>query len=78
MLRPNKHSHPDQTALAAAALLLDALRTQRVVGYDSLFKRLDRKTGTAAFLFGPAVSLLFLLGVVEYRPTVDSFEYVGP
>jgi len=29
-------------------------------------------------LFLPTVNFLFLLGVIEYRPKVDSFEYTGP
>ena len=78
MLRPNKHSHPDQTVLAAATALLRELRRYRVVQYDDLKGVLDKKARGADYLFSPALSLLHLLGVVEYRPTVDSFEYTGP
>jgi hypothetical protein len=28
-------------------------------------------------LFLPTVHFLYLLGVIEYRPKVDSFEYTG-
>lgn len=77
MLSPSKHAHPDQTPVAAAAYILSVVRKQRVVEYDALFGRLDKRYGTADFLFLPAVSLLFLLGVLEYRGTVDSFEYTG-
>ena len=40
--------------------------------------------GASRFLFGgaslflPALSLLYLLGVIAYRPKTDSLEYVGP
>lgn len=77
MLRPHKHSHPDQTVLAAATVLLRKLRSRRVVPYAELKLALDRSTTSSDFLFTPAVSLLHLLGLLEYRPTVDAFEYRG-
>ena len=77
MLLPNKHSHPDETVLAAATLLLKALRRKRAVQYDELKAVLDRKSGSADYLFTPAVSLLYLLGLVDYKKTVDTFEYSG-
>ncbi|GAA5152521.1 hypothetical protein GCM10023340_32990 [Nocardioides marinquilinus] len=77
MLLPNKHSHPDQTVLAAAVTILKELRRKRVVTYDDLKASLDVRVRSADYLFSPAVSLLYLLELVEYRPTVDSFEYVG-
>lgn len=78
MLRPGKHSHPDQTTLAAATVLLKQLRRKRVVPYDELKAILDRSTrGGAEYLFTPAVSLLHLLDLLEYRPAADSFEYRG-
>jgi len=76
MLLPNKHSHPDQTVLAAATLLLKELRRRRVVEFDVLRATLA-KTGGADFLFLPAVSLLYILGLAEYHSAVDSFEYRG-
>lgn len=77
MLQPNKHSHPDQTVLAAATILLRELRRKRAVSYGDLKFALDAKTRGADYLFTPAVSLLHLLELVDYRPTVDSFEYLG-
>lgn len=77
MLRPNKHSHPDQTVLAAATVLLRELRRRRAVPYQDLKVVLDKKARGADYLFTPAVSLLHLLDLVEYRSTVDAFEYSG-
>lgn len=78
MLRPSKHAHPDKTVVAAATVLLRDLSKKRIVAYDALFELLKTNVGTSAdVLFLPAVSLLHLLGLVDYRPTVDSFEYVG-
>ncbi|MEU4445462.1 ABC-three component system middle component 8 [Actinosynnema sp. NPDC050801] len=77
MLLPNKHSHPDETVLAAATLLLKALRRKRAVAYDELKAVLEKRSDSADYLFTPAVSLLYLLGLVDYRKTVDTFEYTG-
>ncbi|MGI5499373.1 ABC-three component system middle component 8 [Lentzea sp. CA-135723] len=77
MLLPNKHSHPDETVLAAATLLLRSLRRKRAVRYDELKEVLNRKSGSADYLFTPAISLLYLLDLVDYKRTVDTFEYTG-
>ena len=77
MLRPSKHSHPDQTVLAAATDVLKELRRYRAVSYDDLKAALSKKVSGADYLFTPAISLLYLMGLVEYRPVVDAFEYVG-
>jgi hypothetical protein len=77
MLSPSKHDHPDQTVIAAATTLLKRLRSKRAVRYDELHAHLEKSTRGADFLFIPALSVLFMLGLVEYRPTVDIFEYRG-
>lgn len=77
MIRPNKHSHPDQTVLAAATVVLRELRAKRTVGYDDLKSAIDSTLEGSDYLFIPAVSLLFLVGLTEYRASVDSFEYMG-
>lgn len=77
MLLPHKHSHPDQTVLAAAVAVLRPLKRYRVATYDQLKDEARGHVRDIDYLFTPAVSLLHLLGLVEYRPTVDSFEYVG-
>jgi hypothetical protein len=77
MLAPNKHSHPDETVIAAATVLLQELRGHRIVAYDELKSTLTSRSTAAEYLFTPALSFLYLVGLVEYRPTIDSFEYVG-
>ncbi len=77
MLSPSKHDHPDQTVIAAATIILKRLRSKRAVAFDELQTHLEKSTRGAEFLFIPALSLLFLLGLVEYRPTTDIFEYRG-
>ena len=75
MLLPNKHSHPDDTVLAAATLLLRALRRKRVMKYSEA--RAMLRPDTADFLFIPAVNLLFITGLLDYQNTSDLFEYTG-
>jgi hypothetical protein len=77
MLLPNKHSHPDETVLAAATLMLKELRRKRAVQYSELKAVLERRSESADYLFTPAVSLLYLLDLVSYKKTVDTFEYLG-
>lgn len=77
MLLPSKHAHPDATVLAAATVALNALSKKRVLTFGELKYVIEKKTRSAEYLFTPAMSVLFLLGLVEYRPTVDAFEYVG-
>lgn len=78
MLFPSKHSEPDQTVLAGSTVLLRELRRKRVVGFDELRDSLTSTAGTSTdFVFLPAIGLLHLLGLVEYRSTVDAFEYRG-
>jgi hypothetical protein len=78
MLRPTKHSHPDRTVINASLLLLTQLRTRRLEDYDSLRSHAKRTITGGDVLFLPALNLLYLLGLVDYRPKTDAFEYVGP
>jgi hypothetical protein len=77
MLRPTKHSHPDQTVMHAATIVLRHLRKKRLESFDSLRSLLRDRISGADFLFMPALNLLFVLGLVQYLPKVDSFEYIG-
>lgn len=77
MLKPTKFSHPDKTVIAVAVFVLNILSTERVIKYDDLFDRLKKADQDIASLFLPAVNLLYILGVIEYRKKTDSFEYIG-
>ncbi len=78
MLRPSKHSHPDRTVIHVSLLLLGRLKTRRVEDYDALKKLVKKNVSGGDVLFHPAINLLYLLGLVEYRPKTDAFEYLGP
>ncbi|MEZ4298120.1 MAG: ABC-three component system middle component 8 [Polyangiaceae bacterium] len=77
MLRPSKHSHPDRTVIHVATLLLRRLKVCRVEEYDALKTVAKGRVSGGDVLFLPAMNLLYLLGLVEYRPKIDAFEYLG-
>jgi len=78
MLRPSKHSHPDRTVINVSTLLLGRLKARRVEEYDALKMLVTRNVSGGDVLFLPAMNLLYLLGLVEYRPKTDASEYIGP
>ncbi|MEU4387972.1 ABC-three component system middle component 8 [Promicromonospora sp. NPDC023805] len=45
--------------------------------YDELRDGVGERVRDLEYLFTPAISLLYILGLVKYRSTVDTFEYVG-
>jgi hypothetical protein len=77
MLRPTKHSHPDRTVVNVSVLLLIRLKARRLEDYDSLRTYAKKAVAGGDVLFLPALSFLYLLGLIEYRPKTDAVEYVG-
>ena len=77
MLRPSKHEHPDRTVVNVALLLLKRLRAKRLCDYGSLIAHAREAVAGGDVLFLPAINFLFLLGLIDYHPKTDSFEYVG-
>lgn len=79
MLRLNKHSHPDKTVISVALVLLRRLRARRIEEYGALRDAAKKVAGNSGdVLFLPALSFLFLLGLIEYHSKTDAIEYVGP
>ncbi|WP_420810751.1 ABC-three component system middle component 8 [Haliangium ochraceum] len=70
--------NPDRSVLALSAVLLARLKKTRIEGYSDMVEYALQRVKHGDTLFAGAVSLLYLLGLVEYRPRTDSFEYVGP
>jgi len=78
MLKPTKHSHPDRTVIYVSLRLLARLKTRRLDDYDGLCKYAKKAVSGGDVLFLPALSFLYLLGLIDYRPKTDAMEYVGP
>jgi hypothetical protein len=77
MLRPTKHSHPDRTVVGAALMLISFLKKRRIEEYGKLRAYIKKNISGGDFLFLPALNLLFLLGLIEYRAKTDAIEYTG-
>lgn len=77
MLRPSKHAHPDRTVIHVATLILAHLRDVRVDKFTTLRQFVKGQVDGGDHLFLPALDVLFLLGLIEYRPKADSFEFRG-
>jgi hypothetical protein len=77
MLKPTKHSHPDRTIINVSLILLSRVRKRRIEDYDTLRNLVKKTVAGGDALFLPALSFLYLLGVIEYRKKTDSVEYVG-
>jgi hypothetical protein len=78
MLRPTKHSHPDRTILSVALLLIQYLKKRRIEDYGKLRAYAKKAVSGGDFLYLPALNLLFLLGLIEYRAKTDAIEYIKP
>ena len=78
MLHPSKHSHPDRTIINVSMIILARLKSRRVEAFDTLRQLVKKRISGGDVLFLPSVNLLFVLGLVDYRPKTDAFEYVGP
>ncbi len=77
MLRPTKHTHPDKTVINVAVFLLEKLRKNRIEQFSELYSFVKNQLKDCESLFIPALDFLFILGAIEYRPKIDSFEYVA-
>ena len=51
MLRPTKHSHPDQTVIFVAMQLLKRLKKYRIEKYDALLTHSKRAVHGGEFCF---------------------------
>ncbi len=77
MLRPSKHSHPDLTVMNMSYVVLARLKKARIADYSDLFRFVIKSYPNGEALFLPSLNLLFLLGLIQYHPKGDRFEYVG-
>jgi hypothetical protein len=76
VIRPSKHAHPDRTVIYVAILVITRLKGLRVEEYSVLKEYVKKHIKGGEVLFLPALNLLYLLGLIEYRPKTDAIEYV--
>ena len=78
MLAPEKHLDLDTSVLRVSSLMLKELQKKGVVELEKLRGLVRRRAGDDAELsFSPSLSLLFLLGLIEYHLKNDTVEYRG-
>jgi hypothetical protein len=76
MITPKKHMNLDVSVLRVSSLMLKEIRRRRVIEFHKLRQKMLKSVGSDADLvFIPALSLLFLLGRMEYHDKNDTFEY---
>lgn len=76
MLTPRKHLDLDVSVLRIASIMLRELQKRGVMDFERLRDIILRRVGAdAEVTFFPALSLLFLLGKVEYHIKNDAVEY---
>lgn len=77
MIKPRKHLDLDISVLRISALILKELKSKRLVDFESVREKIKNKVGKDGELsFVPAISLLFLMGKVDYHLQNDSLEYL--
>lgn len=76
MIKPNKHTNPNAGILAVSMEMLKLLKRYRVITYSDLLGYVSKKNPSGEILFGESLSLLYVLGVIQYHLKTDSFEYV--
>ncbi len=76
ILRPSRHSHPDQTVMHVSALILSQLVRHRVIDFTELVLHAKQKVDGGENLIPPALDFLFLLGLIAYHPKNDTIEYL--
>lgn len=73
MIRPTKYLDLNSCVLRVAAEILSILRDEGAVPLDELDGRVRRAVGNdARFTFLPGMSLLFLLGRMDYDGQTDT------
>ena len=76
MVIPSKHLDLDRSAFRVASEVLAELRRRRVMKYDAVIRLVKRRVADDGdAVVAPALSLLFLLGRIEYHAKNDAFEY---
>jgi len=64
------------STLNIASVILKEITKSKIIKYDALFEKIVKKIGDdAKFNFANELSLLYLLGKIEYYNKTDSFEF---
>lgn len=77
MLIPTKHMNLRLSVIKVSSLILKILIKDTIVKYDKLLNTLIRRLGEdVIYVITPALSFLYLQGVIEYNQKNDTFIFV--
>ena len=76
IIRPSKHNDPDKTLIYATFLILKKLKNKKIMPYEELLSFIQKEIVSREYLFLPALSFLFLLGLIDYQAKTDMIEYI--
>jgi hypothetical protein len=76
MLTPTKLLDLDTSVLRVVSIMVKALNPRGVMEFEQLRGVVKRRVGADGDLsFMPALSLLYVLGRIEYHPQNDTIEF---
>ena len=75
MITPTKYMNLDYSLLNVSSILISEFNKQPIITYDEVLQITLNKIGKQAKEITPyALNFLFLLGIIDYHNTLDSFE----
>jgi hypothetical protein len=76
MLIPNKYTNIDISLLSISGEILKIFRDNNTITYSNLLNSVISKKGIESkSIFLPALSFLFLFGIIKYHKKEDIIEY---
>jgi H+/gluconate symporter-like permease len=77
MFIPSKHTNLELCPLRISSFLIKIIKKKRMIAYEEVVQTLIKKFGEDVLIvFIPSISIMYLLGLVEYNSFSDSFEYI--
>ena len=77
MLKPVKHMNLDNSLIRISAILIQFLKSLKIVKFNQLLERLVTKEGDEVkYMYVPALNFMYLLGLIEYHSKNDTIEFI--
>lgn len=77
MIAPHKYLDLNLSILNLGGLILLLIKEDGAVKYDELLEKVILARGTnAKAVFIPTLSLLYILGKIEYQKEIDTIEFI--
>ena len=78
MLKPTKYMDLDLCVVNISSELIKLLSKNNVMEYNEVINYLLQKFGkNIKPVFIPTINFLYLIGKMEYHPSIDSFEFIS-